>query len=75
MQYKFDATSVTSKFDESQDLEIAISRNESQVAGSVGLSFKQISSKAGFKDGFHQTPVITFKAGEAKVIFKPGQIL
>lgn len=75
MQYKFDATSITSRFDESQKLEIAISRDESQVEGSVELSIKQPSSKAGFKEGFNRTPKFNFKPGQEQVIFKPGQIL
>jgi len=75
MQYKFDAGKITSKFEESEKLEISISRDEFQVAGTVGLSIKQLGSKSSFKEGFDKTPVISFKEGQDKFIFKPGQIL
>jgi len=75
MQYKFDAGKITSKFEESEKLEISISRDEFQVAGTVGLSIKQLGSKSSFKEGFDKTPVISFKEGQDKFSFKPGQIL
>jgi hypothetical protein len=75
MQYKFDAGKITSKFEESEKLEISISRDEFQVAGTVGLSIRQLGSKSSFKEGFDKTPVISFKEGEDKFSFKPGQIL
>jgi len=66
MQYKFDVGKITSKFEESEELEIPISRDEFQVAGTIGLSIKQLGSKSSFKEGFNKTPVISFKEGQDK---------